>query len=80
MYQYAREKNIEKVIEYQKAIVEIKKVLSFTENWIAAVKYLCTRKGLIQPYTARGIPMINEAEQKRVEAFLADNEKLLIKN
>lgn len=80
MYQYARDKNIEKVIEYQKAVVEMKKVLGFTENWIAAVKYLCARKGLIQPYTARGIPVINKAEQEKVEAFLAENEKLLIKD
>ncbi|HJB15933.1 MAG TPA: dihydrodipicolinate synthase family protein [Candidatus Blautia excrementipullorum] len=78
MYRYAQEKNIEKVIECQKAIIKMKRVLDFSRNWISSVKYLCARKGLIQPYTSYGISPLNKAEIEKTEQYLKENEKLFI--
>lgn len=77
-YQYAAEGNIEKVIECQRAVIKMKKVLNLAGNWIAAVKYLCFRKGLIQPYTTRGITKISEKEKRNIESYLSENGELNI--
>lgn len=78
MYGYVRQKNVEKIIECQKAIFKMKKVLDFSTNWISAVKYLCSRKGLIQPYTTYGISPVNEEEKEKIEQYLAENETLFV--
>ena len=77
-YRYAMEKNIDKVLECQKAVVRMKKTLELAGNWIAAVKYLCARKGLISLYTTRGIPEPDQSEIRKMEEYLRENEKYFI--
>lgn len=77
-YRYAMEKNIDKVLECQKAVVKMKKILELAGNWIAAVKYLCARKGLISLYTTRGIPEPDQSEIRKMEEYLRENEKYFI--
>ena len=72
------EKNIDKILECQKAVVKMKKTLEFAGNWIAAVKYLCARKGLISLYTTRGIPESDQSEIRKMEEYLRENEKYFI--
>lgn len=76
LYMYAKEKNIEKVIKYQETIMKIKNVLNYAHSWIAVVKYLCARKGLIDPYTSDGIAELNQEEIKNIEKYLVENEIL----
>ncbi|HIY01112.1 MAG TPA: dihydrodipicolinate synthase family protein [Candidatus Blautia faecipullorum] len=80
MYRYARERNVEKVMEYQKAIMKMKKVLDYTRNWVAAVKYLCVRKNLIQPYTTYGITPASPDEKEKIEKYLLENERLFLQS
>lgn len=79
LYMYAKEKNIKKVIQYQEIIIKIKNVLNFAHSWIAAVKYLCARKGLINPYMSYGIAELSQEEVENIEKYLAENETLFTK-
>lgn len=74
MFRYAQAKNVDKVMEYQKAIIEMKKALSFGKSWIAVVKYLCARKGIIQPYMGAVLPELTESEKTAIERYLQDHE------
>ena len=52
----------------------MKKVLEFSKNWIAVVKYLCFRKGLIQPYTSFDVSELSKEEKENIEEYLMKNE------
>ncbi len=76
MLGYGREKNVDKILEYQRAIVEMKEVFQYGRSWIAVVKYLCARKGLILPYVGKTLPELTEGEKNAIEEYLKDHESM----
>lgn len=76
MLQYAREKNVDKILQFQKSIVEMKEVFRYGKSWISVVKYLCARKGLIQPYTGKTLPELTKEDKKSIEAYLSVHESM----
>ena len=69
---HSRSKDLIK--ECQEAIIQMKKVLEFSKNWIAVVKYLCFRKGLMQPYTSFDVSELSKEEKENIEDYLMKNE------
>lgn len=76
MFRYAQEKNVEKVQQYQKQILEVKEVFRFGKSWIGVVKYLCSRKGLILPRTAGVISELTEEEKGKIDTYLRNREAM----
>lgn len=76
MFHYARAKNVDKIMEYQKAIMEMKRVFHYGKSWIAVVKYLCARKGLIQSYMGSTLPELSANEKDSIEAYLEHHEAM----
>ena len=74
LYRCAGEGNIEGIKECQEAIIQMNKVLEFSKNWIAVVKYLCFRKGLMQPYTSFDVSELSKEEKENIEDYLMKNE------
>lgn len=76
MFSYAQEKNVDKVMQYQRHIVEMKEVFRYGKNWIAVVKYLCARKGLIYPYVGRCLPELSAEERGCIDTYLRNHEAM----
>lgn len=76
MYQLAQEKNVDKVMQYQQHIVEMKEVFRYGKSWISVVKYLCARKGLIEPYVGRCLPELSETEKGCIDTYLRNYEAM----
>lgn len=72
MYLWANEGNVEKVLQCQEEIEKAKTVFTYAKNWIAVVKYLCNKEGLIQPWTSRSIPDLTVKEKEQIDLFLKE--------
>lgn len=75
MHMAAKDKNTVEMIQCQKVIADLKEVLSLGASWIGVVKYLCSLKGLIQPYTGDGLPKLTDEEKREIRAKIGRIEK-----
>ena len=72
MYEAAKEKDIREVTEYQRVILKMKDIMAVGKHWIAAVKYMCARKGVIMPYVKGSACPLTAAETEKMDALLEE--------
>ena len=75
MQMAAKDKNTVGMVQCQKVIGDLKEVLSMGASWIGVVKYLCSLKGLIQPYTGDGLPELTDDQKREIRVKIGKIEK-----
>ena len=71
LFSAAKAGKLEKALACEEVLQELKTVFSAAGSWIAACKYLCARKGLMQEYTAISGAALTEEQKQKMEDILA---------